>query len=114
MKINPNKPLTQFRQGDVFIRKISKLSSGLKPIERTNGKVVLALGEVTGHHHHIKEQGVMHYSETGQDSMVSELEVKEAMAMLVHEEHGTIELPQGTYKVEKQMQYQRSWVRNAD
>jgi len=36
-----------YRQGDIFLKKIDKLSAGIKLIE-TN---VLALGEITGHKH---------------------------------------------------------------
>ena len=39
------------RQGDVLIRRIKKLPEKTTPAPAENGRVVLAHGEATGHHH---------------------------------------------------------------
>lgn len=41
----------QYRQGDVIIERVGALPAGLVPAANENGKVILAHGEVTGHHH---------------------------------------------------------------
>ena len=46
-----NNGSAQYRQGDVMIERIAALPSGLKPASLEQGKVILAHGEVTGHHH---------------------------------------------------------------
>jgi len=40
-----------YRQGDVAIERIASLPASLKPVALESGKVILAHGEVTGHHH---------------------------------------------------------------
>lgn len=40
-----------YRQGDVLIERIAKLPAAAKP-QKSKGKVILALGEATGHHHY--------------------------------------------------------------
>src|ERR1700688_418630 len=45
-----------FRQGDILIVPVDQLPAGLKWIERENGRVILAHGEVTGHAHAIKDK----------------------------------------------------------
>lgn len=47
---NKNKS-AQYRQGDVLIERISRLPPALTKTKTENGKVILAHGEVTGHHH---------------------------------------------------------------
>lgn len=46
----------QIRQGDVYLRPVSNLPKGCKPIDPENGtRFVLAHGEATGHAHAIYE-----------------------------------------------------------
>jgi len=77
-------------------------------IRPEQGRVVLAHGEVTGHSHSISPQEATLYS----DGAVTELEVKAAMAMLEHQEHGTIALPKGRYRVIRQREYSPEAIRN--
>lgn len=51
-----NRPM--YRQGDVLVRPVSAIPADAKPIKRVGGRVILAEGEVTGHHHAISEAGV--------------------------------------------------------
>lgn len=96
---------TQFRQGDVFLRKMTVSPEGLKEngksIPRDKGRVILAYGEVTGHAHAIKEKEVEFLEFDGRRFlMVTKL------AQLTHEEHGTIKLDPGTYEVIQQREYE--------
>ena len=100
---------TTYRQGDVLIQRVAKLPAKLTAIPREDGKVVLAHGEVTGHSHAIAEAGVKFGRD---DSGATYLEIADALAMLTHQEHGTIELPQGAYRVTRQREYSPEAIRN--
>ena len=84
-----------FRQGDVLLRQISGLPSG---VEKVNDSV-LARGEATGHSHRIEGGRVFR---TGNGQLLVQVEKE---AELVHEEHRQITIPQGTYEVVRQIEY---------
>lgn len=94
-----------WRQGDVCIIPIDAMPSGLTPVERDDGAVVLAYGEVTGHKHQIRELDVELFA-PGEASVMAErfLRVGET-SLLIHEEHATIALPPGEYEVRHQREY---------
>ena len=84
----------QYRQGDVLVRKIntppSELPATMARDER--GRIILAAGEVTGHHHAISDTDIEAYEKDG----VIYLRIvgdTEGLANLKHEEHGTIPIP---------------------
>ena len=88
-----------YRQGDVLLQRIDRLPENALPVEWEE-RVILAYGEVTGHAHAISTQHAKMYMWKG-DRM---LEIKPG-AQLVHEEHATISLPEGFYKVVQQREY---------
>lgn len=98
----------QFRQGDVFLRPVSELPRGLKAIDRDNGRVVLAYGEVTGHAHAILDrQATLYVDEaTGRRYLLTDEAVE-----LVHEEHDTVTIPAGVHEVVGQREYHPEAVR---
>lgn len=99
--------MTMYRQGDVAIIKVDHLPlAAQSPIARDQGRIVLAYGEVTGHAHAIlePETDVRFMSDAQVTSRFLEV-LAEGGVKLVHEEHDTIELPQGTYKVVQQREY---------
>ena len=98
MKPQANKP-SIYRQGDVLLQRIERLPENALPVEWKD-RVVLAYGEVTGHAHAISTQYAKMYTWKG-DRL---LEIKPG-AKLVHEEHSTINLPEGVYKVIQQREY---------
>ena len=102
--MNPKNIRQQYRQGDVLIERVSTLPANRKKLPREHGRVVLAHGEVTGHHHSLSEQHVSLYA-TEDEVGVTFLEVQEAMAALTHQEHSTIELEPGVYRVTRQREY---------
>jgi hypothetical protein len=113
--VNHNKQQTernanmQYRQGDVLIELVQEIPRGLKAVARENGKVVLAHGEATGHAHAIADKGCkLLHDESG----VTFLEVKQDMAMLRHEEHATVQLERGKYRVTRQREYSPEAIRN--
>ena len=59
---------SQYRQGDVCIERIDALPTNIKPAKLNNGKVILALGEVTGHaHSFVAEDAEKLTSEKGEE-----------------------------------------------
>ena len=93
-----------YRQGDVLIRRVDSLPSNRKKIKREMGLVILAHGEVTGHHHSLADEQVDLF-ETASEAGVTYLEVREAMATLTHQEHAPITLEPGKYRVSIQKEY---------
>jgi hypothetical protein len=94
------KPM-QLAQGDVLLVPCLEIPKRAKEVERDKGRVVLAYGEVTGHAHAIADRKARLMRFSGVDY----LEVGGKVATLKHEEHGEIEIPQGTYRVVKQREY---------
>lgn len=98
-----------FRQGDVLIARVKELPTELKPVPKDNGRVILAYGEVTGHAHAVLGDVEL----LGSD--VAEMEERflrvEQEAQVVHEEHGTIELPAGDYRITRQREYSPEEIR---
>jgi hypothetical protein len=95
-----------FRQGDVLVMPMPKeeLPSGLvqAPRDRRN-RMVLALGEATGHAHVITGERV---------SLLCPPDDPERLFLLIegygrlgHEEHGPIPLSAGAYRVIRQREY---------
>jgi len=97
------------RQGDVLIERINTRPDGLKLVAREHGRVVLAHGEVTGHAHSI---GDAHAELWRDDAGVTVLEVRDAVAALTHDEHATIALQPGYYRVTRQREYHEEAPRN--
>ncbi len=89
----------QYRQGDVFLMEVSKLPHSATA-EAASEKIVLAYGEVTGHSHSVRAEDAKLYRDN-EDSYL----VVENKANLIHEEHDTIPLPAGVYKVIRQREY---------
>lgn len=87
-----------YRQGDVLIKRIATLPAQVQPLTGTT----LAHGEVTGHSHRFQQSNSVQL--WGQANQLF-LEVKDSTALLVHEEHRAIEIPQGLYHVWKQREY---------
>lgn len=92
----------KYAQGDVLIIPVNSIPENVKPFERENGDVILAHGEVTGHAHRIKDKTVGAWVD--KDDKVW-LDVKDLIAEVTHEEHGTIGLNPGKYMVVTQREY---------
>lgn len=92
--------MKQYRQGDVFIEEVEAVPIKAK-IDGTN---ILVYGEVTGHAHRLKEGELW---ALGEDKFV----VAKEKTKVEHEEHDTIELPEGIYKVIRQREYDENEIR---
>jgi hypothetical protein len=119
------KNLKQWRQGDVFIEQVDESAEGRKRLDDGKGRVVLALGEVTGHSHRIESPRAALFLEQattavpvavllglGGGLIPDRLLVLDGPATVVHEEHGSISLDAGTYRVRIQREYSPAELRN--
>ncbi len=93
-----------FRQGDVLIEKIASVPRGAKRKPLDNGRIILAYGEATGHAH------VVQTDAEAVEVFLAELNGETYLSIpqggqVVHEEHATITLPPGTFKVVRQREY---------
>ena len=95
-----------YRQGDVLVIAVSSLP---KTAVLQQGPVILAHGEVTGHAHQIHSGASLYLDPETQATYV---EIAEALAELRHEEHATIPLPNGVYRVIRQREYSPTEIRN--
>jgi hypothetical protein len=93
------RPVAIYRQGDVLLQKVDAMPEGVVPVTWDN-RIVLAYGEVTGHAHAISTLHATMFTRQGERY----LDVKPG-AQLVHEEHATIAIPEGFYKVVQQREY---------
>ncbi|MGW2546792.1 hypothetical protein ACWC5I_39470 [Kitasatospora sp. NPDC001574] len=103
-----------YRQGDVLIVPVEESAvptrvGSLAPQPRdSRGRLVLALGEVTGHAHAVVGPGELR-REAGPFG-AAWLHLVEG-GRVVHEEHAAIPLPKGWYRVVRQREYVPGSVR---
>lgn len=86
------------RQGDIFILRVD----GVPSIAALQVDTVVAEGEVTGHQHRILDPQTAKLFRYREDMY---LDVTADSAQLVHDEHGTILLERGTYRLWRQREY---------
>lgn len=101
-----------YRQGDVLLVRVDEIPGDAAQCA-VDGDVILAYGEVTGHAHRLAEGSVKPFAKGGvwepsAERFIQALEVAE----LRHEEHDTIALPPGNYRVIQQREYSPAGLRN--
>jgi hypothetical protein len=97
-----------FRQGDVLVIPVGAIPASAKPVDHENGRVILAHGEATGHHHSFgHNQGVTMFRDDGGASYIQVT----APTNLVHQEHTALQATPGTYEVRRQRTYVSGLVR---
>jgi hypothetical protein len=88
-----------FRQGDVLLVPVTEMPHG-QVVEAEDGRLVLARGEATGHHHSVAvEDGELVDTAEGVFLRIM------APTPLEHQEHAPITLEPGTYRVLRQREY---------
>lgn len=85
-----NKMVEWIRNGDVILEKVSETKGKSKKVK----SIILAEGEVTGHFHQISSQQMLESIHEGNKY----LDIKQE-ATLTHQEHDTLTIPIGKYKV---------------
>lgn len=93
-----------YRHGDVLINSVEEIPDTAK--KRSN--LILAYGEITGHSHRIADPKTAQTFEL--DGQIF-LKVIDPIAQLIHEEHATIEIPQGIYRIWQQREYTPTEIR---
>jgi hypothetical protein len=111
--------MQQIRQGDVLLVRLEQTAEEflaesarrIDPVPRERGRLVLAEGEATGHAHVIESEEAELFQED--EELLDADEAAElyllvhgsAAAPLVHEEHTTLDVPPGVYRVVRQREY---------
>lgn len=109
-KATNSKPQLVHRQGDVALVRVASLPPGAErePIE--GERIILAAGEVTGHHHAISVLDRPDLQVWSADK-IRFLVVGDDTAELVHEEHTAQPVEPGTYEIRHQREYHPEEVR---
>jgi len=105
-----------YRQGDVVLELINTehfasniLEGATKQEPSPEFGLVLRLGSATGHMHRFAKDAPVTLYKMGDKEYLS---VTGETADLVHDEHDTIVLPQGTYEIIQQREYSPEAIRN--
>lgn len=94
-----------FRQGDVALSPVQSIPATARSKRAT--RVVLALGEVTGHAHVLSAPALEELFDRPRNAELERrfVRVLAEGGVLTHEEHGTIAIPPGDYEVIRQREY---------
>lgn len=97
-----------YRQGDVLLRRVDAMPKQVKALRPELGRVILAHGEVTGHHHSLCVEDATLFAD---DATSARFLCCIRDAVLEHQEHDPIALPAGTYEVVRQNEYTPGEIR---
>jgi hypothetical protein len=90
-----------YRHGDVILKKVKNVPTKATAVK--NDKRVLAYGEVTGHSHRFVESpDPMPFFKFDDKTYC---QVTGSNAMLIHEEHNALVIPEGVYEIVIQREY---------
>jgi hypothetical protein len=115
-KIQP----THFRQGDVLIERIDQIPAKSTK-QKKSTRIILAHGEVTGHHHCLEVAEPADWWKEGEIAATNEKPKTLAGELFLtlphggvvtHQEHSKIELPKGNYRVTRQREYSPEAIHN--
>jgi hypothetical protein len=101
-----------YRQGDVLLVPVESIPVRLEQVARDGGRVVLAYGEATGHAHAIVGDQATLFRQPEGEAEVFMRVLGGAPVALVHDEHDTIMIPPGWYRVVRQREYSSESIRN--
>jgi hypothetical protein len=109
-----------YRQGDVLIEQIATVPATAEKQIRS-ARIILAHGEVTGHHHALETIDAADWWKTG--DIANDNEKPNALAgalfvsllsggVVTHQEHAAIRLPAGNYRIIRQCEYAPEAIHN--
>jgi len=100
------KEITQYRQGDVLLEKIAQPmnASRMRKSRRVKQRLILGKGEATGHAHTVHDESASLYLR----GIERILEVVNPCD-LQHEQHSSVALEPGFYRVIRQREYREGW-----
>lgn len=84
------------RQGDVLLIQVdpAEIAADAPKVARKGGRIIIAEGETTGHAHAVRTRGVDMVEMFHDHYLVASKPFE-----VVHEEHGTAQMPAGTFKI---------------
>ena len=99
------------RQGDILLVRVDEDDHDARMCMKDDWQVhaepgegiIVAAGEVTGHHHRIRGRGVRMYRRNNSSYIRVGRTIQPRQ--MTHEEHQPVTLEQGTYKVVRQREY---------
>lgn len=99
-----------YAQGDILIERVGDVEAGDPINVDPDHAIVLARGEVTGHRHAFYGGATMFRDDAlardvPSDLYIGHVKVTAPTADLKHEEHDTITLKAGTYRVRRQREF---------
>ena len=100
-----------FRQGDVLIIPVAQIPNDLQKVAREKGRLILAHGEATGHAHAIADKRAALFRDPKLMAIFMTVS-GDAPVALEHDEHDTISVPPGSYRVVRQREYSPEAIRN--
>ena len=109
-----------YRQGDVLIESIATIPDEAEK-QKPSARIILAQGEVTGHHHALETVEPADWWKEGEISTGNQKPATLAGELFVslpngggvtHQEHAAINLPAGHYRITRQREYAPEALRN--
>lgn len=116
---------TLYRQGDIMLQRIEPEDAAVdydldegSEIARENGKLVIALGEVTGHSHVVEMPAVKMIAAPNRNDKQKQKEldrflISEQPFAMTHDEHAAVHVPAGLYRIVRQQEYAPGTIRNS-
>lgn len=101
-----------YAQGDIILELVDDATPSAPMATDPDSAVVLARGEATGHRHVVCGGGVLLFRDDAlardiaSDLYIGHVHISGPSADLRHEEHATIALPRGTYRVRRQREWE--------
>ena len=90
-----------FRQGDVLLVRVDEAPEGRR-VKPQRGRLILAEGEATGHNHSVAVRDA-ELIDAGAKGVF--LRIMAGATTLDHQEHASVTLPAGDYKIVRQREY---------
>lgn len=103
------KTTLKVRQGDVFVERVEEMGTGT-PVKAEHGRIILAHGEATGHHHSLPAVDVADPILDVENGAIFLRLIRDSV--LSHQEHAPINLEAGIYRVTRQREYSPEAIRN--
>ena len=100
------------RQGDVLLLPVDEIPADVVLQPPKGKKLILALGEATGHHHRFEFLDTSHNVKMYASHGGARYLHVESPAGLLHEEHSTVKVPAGKYLLPVQQEYSPAELRN--
>jgi len=99
------KGAVQVRQGDILLVPCAQIPCTASEQAAEEGRIVLARGETTGHAHAMAADRVRYFREDGTGQAYIRIDGNRPAA-LAHEEHSSLLVGPGDYRVVRQREYE--------